>query len=42
MNKIQKSNLFDNFNGLFLINKPAGISSFDAIRILKNNFFLIK
>ncbi len=42
MNKIIKSNLFDNFSGLILINKPAGISSFDAIRILKNNFFLIK
>lgn len=42
MSKIQKSNLFEHFNGLILINKPAGISSFDAIRILKNNFFLIK
>ena len=42
MTKIQKSNIFNDFNGLILINKPAGISSFDAIRILKNNFFLIK
>jgi len=42
MSKIKKSNMFDEFNGLILINKPAGISSFDAVRILKNNFFLIK
>jgi hypothetical protein len=42
MDKIQKSNLFIGFDGLILIYKPAGISSYDAIRILKNNFFLIK
>ena len=42
MNKIIKSKIFDDFNGLLLVNKPSGISSYDAIRILKNNFFLIK
>jgi len=42
MENYQKSNLFKDFNGLILIKKPAGISSFDVIRILKNNFFLTK
>ena len=42
MNDFNKSEFFKNFNGLILIKKPAGISSFDVIRILKNNFFLTK
>jgi len=42
MCKTLKSNLFSDFNGLILINKPAGITSYDAIRVLKNNFFLTK
>jgi len=42
MGTIQKSDLFNNFNGLILLNKPAGSTSYDVIRILKNNFFLTK
>lgn len=42
MGTIQKSDLFNNFNGLILLNKPAGNTSYDVIRILKNNFFLTK
>jgi hypothetical protein len=38
----KKSNFFNNFNGLILINKIPNISSYDVIRKLKNNFFLIK
>jgi len=41
MEKI-KSDYFNDFNGIILINKPAGISSYGVIRNLKNSFFLTK
>jgi len=42
MDKSRKSDLFKNYNGLILLNKPSSPTSFDVIRKLKNNFFLIK
>lgn len=42
MNELQKSDFFKNYNGLILLNKPPGLTSFDVLRILKNNFFLTK
>ena len=36
---LQKSNFFENFNGIVLINKKSGMSSFDVIRRFKRFFF---
>lgn len=34
-----KSNLFKKFNGILLVNKASGITSYDVIRKLKKVFF---
>lgn len=34
-----KSDFLRNFDGILLINKPPGITSFDVIRKLKKVFF---
>ncbi|MDD5659933.1 MAG: hypothetical protein PHR39_08020 [Actinomycetota bacterium] len=39
---VERSDLFTNYNGLILIDKPSGPTSFDVIRKLKSNFFFIK
>ena len=34
-----KSDILEKFNGIILVNKPAGITSYDVIRNLKRFFF---
>jgi tRNA U55 pseudouridine synthase TruB len=34
-----KSNILEKFNGIILVNKPSGITSYDVIRNLKRFFF---
>jgi tRNA U55 pseudouridine synthase TruB len=36
---LQKSGFFENFNGIVLINKKPGMTSFDVIRRFKRFFF---
>jgi tRNA U55 pseudouridine synthase TruB len=36
---IKKSGILGDFNGLLLVNKPEGISSFGVVRKLKKVFF---
>jgi len=37
--KIEKSRLLENFNGIILVNKKLSISSYDVIRRFKKVFF---
>lgn len=34
-----KSNILEKFDGIILVNKPPGITSYDVIRNLKRFFF---
>jgi len=34
-----KSDILEKFNGIILVNKPPGITSYDVIRNLKRFFF---
>jgi hypothetical protein len=36
---LQKSGFFENFNGIVLVNKKPGMSSFDVIKRFKRFFF---
>ncbi len=38
MEKI-RSSLLEKFNGIILVNKPSGITSYDILRALKKVFF---
>ncbi len=38
MEKI-RSSLMEKFNGIILVNKPSGITSYDILRALKKVFF---
>lgn len=41
-NNFKKSELFKNFDGILLLNKNPGITTYDVIRELKKIFFLPK
>jgi tRNA U55 pseudouridine synthase TruB len=39
MMKKSKSSLLEKFNGIILVNKPSGLTSYDILRQFKKVFF---